>query len=176
MKKYAGGILTVGMALVIQMSPLHAADNSFELPMPGLSGTAHESDIQSVSLTPTLPAPETKSEEQDVIHGLIRKQLKAIRDRDAEVAYSLTSNKMHKKYDDAKDYLNTMRFDYRPIYNHKIYSFGEQNKIGDAVLQQVSIEDQYGDEVLVLFRVETKEDKDLAIASFAIIQSEADPL
>lgn len=121
--------------------------------------------IDRVSLTAPDPA-------QDII----RRQLGAIRDRDAESAYSCTTEEFHKKHGSAKTFLGELRLYGRSLYNHDGYRFLEQSKSGDHILQTVEIDEHNGEPVTVIYSVKQQQDGSGLIDSFTVLSAETDPL
>jgi len=107
---------------------------------------------------------------------VIRRQLEAIRKRDADQAYQLTSSNLHDKFVSPKEYLSHLRLKLRPIYNHEKFTFMEQSETGNGTIQKVQMKDRYGDLVTVIYRVSQQDNGEWRINSFAILDLDAKPI
>lgn len=107
---------------------------------------------------------------------LITRQLHAIKTRDADLAWSMTTGDFHKKFDDGKDFLSHLRLELRPIYNHEDYTFLDHSQNGNVMMQKVEMEDRYGTPVTVLYRLEKQQDGQWLIDSFTVLEAEAEPI
>lgn len=119
--------------------------------------------------------------DDDPVHQIIKDHLAAIKARDADQAFSLTARSLHEKFNDAKNFLVSVRLEYRPIYNHISYSFLERWDSGDreqgnAIVQKVRIEDRYGANVTVIYRIKEDSSKIWRIDSFAVLDKNAQPI
>lgn len=112
--------------------------------------------------------PESKA-----IQDLISKQLQAISERDADVAYALMTGNFHKKYDTAGKFLSEMRFSYRPVYNHQSFRFLDQTETETGgLIQRVEVTYTDGDPTVVIYRLQKDEAGAWGIDSFAILETE----
>lgn len=114
-------------------------------------------------------AQEISIKNIDPVHQLIKKQLQAISSRDAELAYSMTSQKLHKKYSSPKEFLGKIRFEFRPIYNYKSFEFLDRHEIKGGMLQKVSITDHAGDKAVAVYRMKKSPDGIWLIEAFSIL-------
>ncbi len=119
---------------------------------------------------------EISAEINDPVHDIITQQLEAIKTRDADLAFSLTTDNFHEKFNDALKFLGEIRFEYRPIYNHESYSFLSRHDMKGALLQKVEMEDRYGDPVIVIYKLKEQENGGWLIDSFTILDLEAQPI
>ncbi len=103
------------------------------------------------------------------IQALIRGQLSAIRDRNAEQAYGYVSENLHHRYRTPGAFLNQMRYVYRPIYNHVQHRFLDFSMTGNSIIQKVGLTDRAGHEVVVIYRLVPQDDNTLRIESFAVL-------
>ena len=122
------------------------------------------------------PATAATSTTDDPVQALITQQLNAIRARDADQAFAHTTSTFHDHYNTAQNFLSHMRFEYRPLYNHKTFSFLDRHEIqGGGVLQKVTVEDNYGTgPVTVIFRLQQQEDGQWLIDSFTLLNADDD--
>jgi hypothetical protein len=127
--------------------------------------------VQEPILTAIHPSVETSPAEP-----LIRAQLAAIRNRDAEGAFSLTSEKFHKKYDSSDEFLTHLRLKLRPIYNHEKFVFMEETKTENGYIQRVSVKERKGETFTVIYRLEQNNEGEWLIDSFAILPVSAEPI
>lgn len=115
-------------------------------------------DIQTVSATSV-----------DPVHKLIQTQLQAIRKRNADLAYSTTSDNLHQKYTNAQDFLGKIRFEYRPIYNYKSFEFLDRHDLNGDLLQKVSLQDHNGNKAVAVYRLKKNVSGLWQIDSFSVL-------
>jgi len=154
--------LVFGMAMMCLFLTVVAATASAENSGPGITA---------------ISAPATGAT-ADAAREVIRRQLQAIKVRDADTAFSLTTPGNHKKYDgSAAAFLTKMRYSYRPIYNHQTITFLDRHDIKGALIQKVRIENRRSEPVTVIYRLEQQaEDGPWLIDSFTILASESEPI
>ncbi|MCB9988254.1 MAG: DUF4864 domain-containing protein [Rhodospirillales bacterium] len=114
----------------------------------------------------------TEDPEEDALR-LIHQQLAAIRARNAEQAFALMTARSHEAFESANDFLGTLRFEYRPLYNSESLHVLHSHKGDGDSLQTVEIFDEDGDALTVLYRIERQSDGRLLIDSFTILDDEA---
>lgn len=131
--------------------------------------TPYEMNAQKASI----PAVTT-----DNIETIIRNQLTAIRDRDANLAYSYMAPSSRNKFDDARDFLSDMRFEFGPIYNHENAEFVSHYEKNKTSVQKVKVKDRYsGEDVTVIYKLVLQNSGNWLIDSFAILAfEEAQPI
>lgn len=108
--------------------------------------------------------------------NLITRQLDAIMERDADLAYSMTTNNFHEKFGTAKDFLSHIRFQLRPVYNHVNYTFIGQHNSQKGLVQKLEMDDRYGDPVTVIYRLEQQDSGQWLIDSFTILDLDAEAI
>lgn len=127
-----------------------------------------------------LPQPEptinSAASKSSPVQDLIKKQLEAIKDRDAELAWSMTTGSFHEKFETGKEFLSHLRLKLRPVYNHEGFTFLDQHDIQNGLVQKVEMEDRYGDPATVIYRLKQQDNGEWLIDSFAILESEAEPI
>ncbi len=107
------------------------------------------------------------------IQSLISDQLDAIRERDADLAFALTTGTFHEKFDSANEFMSDMRFSYRPIYNHKTYRFLDQIETETGgLVQRVEVTYTRGAPATVIYRLQRNPDGAWAISSFTVLGGE----
>ena len=122
---------------------------------------------------PHKPAANTVAPDKLTIHSLISEQLDAIRERDADLAFALTTGTFHEKFDSATEFMSDMRFSYRPIYNHKTYRFLDQVETETGgLVQRVEVTYARGAPATVIYRLQRNPDGAWAISSFAVLGGE----
>ncbi len=110
------------------------------------------------------------------VHELIRQQLAAIKARDADLAWSLTTVKFHEKFETGKEFLTHLRLKLRPVYNHDEIEFLDQSETENGYIQRVEIDEHNGEPVTVIYRLEKQESGEMLIDSFAVLDFEAKPI
>ena len=160
--------------LAISAIPVPPANIEQPIEQPALAAPAPAVTAlpDSGIIAPDAPAAAQPSSVQDVIKA----QLAAIRDRDADAAYALMTHDFHEENLDALTFLATMRFDQRAIYNHEEYTFLDKQGTGPVAIQKVRMNDHYGDPVTVIYRLEEQGDGSWLIDSFTILNEEAQPI
>lgn len=134
-------------------------------PQPGATQTA-------ATGTNSAPPPGV-----DSAHQVIDRLMAALRDRRAEDAFALTSPDIRTKYEDAEDFLGSVRFEYRPLYNNLAYDFLDSTPLDDALIQRVSLKKRDGGNVTVIYRLERQPDGEWLVDSFSILDfDDAQPI
>jgi len=118
---------------------------------------------------------EASAAKTDIIHSVVEKQLKAFRDRDAATAFTHISEGMHSEYKDARQFLNYIRYQYHPLYDHVSYRFLDRMDLGDKLIQKVELTDPEGVPVIVMLRLVKEEEHDWVIDGFMLLESNAQP-
>lgn len=132
-------------------------------------GNPYEMGAQKASIP-----PETLTKAQDII----KKQLAAISDRNAEAAFDFMSPPAHEDFTNANDFLSNMRFEYGPIYNHMDMKFLGHFENGATTVQKVSLKDRYSAEsVTVIYKLKLQDNGAWLIDSFTILDfGDAQPI
>ncbi|MCB1555696.1 MAG: DUF4864 domain-containing protein [Alphaproteobacteria bacterium] len=125
-----------------------------------------------------VPVPPVQERVIDAAAGqdLIRSHLDAMRSRNAEAAFVLTTPRSRDHYATAAAFLNDMRFAGRALYNSEDVTFLEHWQVGSSLLQKALINTRYGEEgVLVVFRLEESDNgSGWLIDSFSVLTLDAD--
>ncbi|MEL6064832.1 MULTISPECIES: DUF4864 domain-containing protein [unclassified Methylobacterium] len=75
----------------------------------------------------------------------ITRQVEAFERDDAPAAYAQAAPAIRELFPNADLFIGMVRNQYRPVYRHRSFVFGEGRDIGaDSVLQAVAIQDEYG--------------------------------
>lgn len=127
---------------------------------------------------PPQPEPVATTEviETNRVHDLIRKQLSAIKARDADTAWSLATVDFHEKFETGKEFLTHLRLRLRPLYNNENVKFLDQADTQEGIIQRVEIDEHNGEPVTVIYRLEEQDNGELLIDSFAVLEPEAEPI
>lgn len=140
-----------------------------------MTGPSHADSGKSEIFGPFQPIKIVLGPQQDnqEIRQLISEQLDAIRDRDAEQAYALTTGVLHDKFDTASKFLSDMRFSYRPVYNHESYRFLDQSETETGgLIQRVEMSYTHGDPAIVIYRLKRTADGMWGIDSFSVLEDD----
>lgn len=135
---------------------------------------ANESNISEASLSVQAPLPEVTKPNTDNIHHVIEEQLRAFRERDAENAFSFASENLKGKYRNSKHFMKTVRFSYKPLYEHLSYAFLDQNIVNGDIIQKVEMIDRKGMPILVLYKLKKMDDQWL-IDGYTVLNNDAQP-
>ncbi len=110
--------------------------------------------------------------EKAVIEALISGQLDAIRARDADMAFALTTGLVHDKFDNARAFLSDIRFSYRPLYHHQSFRFLDRSETGNGELvQRVEVTYAQGAPAVVIYRLARNPEGAWAISAFTVLDS-----
>lgn len=105
----------------------------------------------------------------DPARDVIGKQLDAIRVRNADLAYALTTEHFHERYTSAGKFLEAMRFSHRSLYNHTTATFLDRHDVEGGVLQKVGLKGADGSSVTAVYHLKTDADGKLLIDSFTVL-------
>lgn len=137
--------------------------------MTGRSQDAGANDIYGPVLQQDVSIPPN----EDAIQNIIKSQLDAIRKRDADHAYALTTGTFHEKFDTAGKFLSEMRFFYRPVYNHESYRFLDQTETETGgLIQRVEVNYTHGEPTIVIYRLQRDPSGAWGIDSFTILETD----
>ncbi|MBI4031842.1 MAG: DUF4864 domain-containing protein [Proteobacteria bacterium] len=113
----------------------------------------------------------------DPVRGAIRRQMEAIRARDAAGAFALTTAGFHEDYKNAGDFLGRIRAENRILYNYADFRFLDGHVTDNAAVQRLEVHDRFRDDpVTVIFRLQRQEDGQWLIDSFAVLDADAQPI
>ncbi|MGH1573672.1 DUF4864 domain-containing protein [Methylobacterium sp. P31] len=77
--------------------------------------------------------------------AVITKQVEAFGRDDAPAAYAQAAPAIRELFPKADLFIGMVRNQYRPVYRHRSFVFGEARDTGaDSVVQSVAIQDEYG--------------------------------
>ncbi|SFM03869.1 DUF4864 domain-containing protein [Methylobacterium pseudosasicola] len=77
--------------------------------------------------------------------AVITKQVEALGRDDAPTAYAQAAPAIQEMFPNADLFIGMVRNQYRPVYRHRSFVFGEGRDTGEAgVVQSVAIQDEYG--------------------------------
>lgn len=145
----------------------------FALVFPGAPAGAEESKVKILE-----PRSVAAAMAANPVEDVIRRQMAAIKARNGELAFALTTADFHEKYDDGGNFLGDLRLEHRTLYNHESYRFIKRHNVPGGFIQTVEVRGRYDGEipVTVIFRVEEQPDGSLLIDSFTVLDTEAQPL
>ncbi len=170
--KYMSAVKTIHQ--IKQFAPRRAVLCMAILGLAVSAGVAHANSGKE-AYGPYRPAAKMASAAPDklTIQSLISDQLDAIRERDADLAFALTTGTFHEKFDSANEFMSDMRFSYRPIYNHKTYRFLDQIETETGgLVQRVEVTYARGEPATVIYRLQRNPDGAWAISSFTVLAGE----
>lgn len=139
-----------------------------------LTGPSQAADDQG-TYGPFIPVQHSYTDASDTmkVHSLITRQLAAIKERQGDEAYALTTGALHQKYETAGQFMSMMRFSYRPVYNHISYEFLDQTHAEDGtVIQRMEIKHTHGDPATVIYRLQRTPAGDWAIDSLSLLEND----
>lgn len=123
----------------------------------------------------TVVPSQDERQSDDPLQLLIAQHLEAVKERNADQAFSFFAHSLHDKFNDAGKFLVSLRLEYRPIYNYKRFSFLDQRFIDqNTAIQTVNIEDRYGYSVTVLYKIKSDQLGRWLIDSFTVLNGRED--
>jgi hypothetical protein len=91
------------------------------------------------------PATALEIADRDAARAVIDRQIAAFKREDAAEAYSQASPTIKRMFPTQERFMELVREGYRPVYQHRRYSFGEaRDGIDGGVEQPVDIQDEAG--------------------------------
>ena len=82
---------------------------------------------------------------RDAARAAITRQVEAFGRDDAPTAYAQAAPAIREMFPNADLFIGMVRNQYRPVYRHRSFVFGEGRDTGEAgVTQSVAIQDEYG--------------------------------
>jgi uncharacterized membrane-anchored protein len=137
--------------------------------------------IQTISTAPDALALENEEGHlsETPARDLIMRQIIAIKDRDAQNAMQTTTPRFQKqkKITNSKEFLNKMRFDFRPLYSYQSYEFTDNKRIGKSIIQKVAFTSKDGDTITAIYRLTKNESGEWLIDSLALMPlKDAEPI
>ena len=136
--------------------------------------TPYEMPAQKASI----PPEDTITSDIAAAQKTIQAQLDAINERDADAAYAFMSERAHKQFDNAKDFLSDMRFKFAPIYNHTDITFLHHYEQGNATVQKLRTRDRYTHKnATLVYKLVRQDNGQWLIDSFAVLElDDAQPI
>ena len=91
------------------------------------------------------PAAAADESERAAARAVIAKQEQALGRDDAQTAYEQAAPGIRDLFPNADLFIGMVRNQYRPVYRHRSFVFGEARDTDEAgVVQSVAIQDEYG--------------------------------
>ncbi|GJD54606.1 DUF4864 domain-containing protein [Methylobacterium dankookense] len=106
--------------------------------------------------SPTLAADDGA---RDAARAAISRQAEALARDDAETAYAQASPAIRDLFPTPEVFIGMVRTNYRPVYRHRSFVFGQAQDRGETGLsQEVAIQDEYGVDWTADYTVERQPD------------------
>ncbi|MDP4023392.1 DUF4864 domain-containing protein [Methylobacterium sp. NEAU 140] len=104
--------------------------------------------------------------------AVITRQVEAFGRDDAALAYAQAAPAIREIFPSADLFLGMVRNQYRPVYRHRSFVFGEGRDLGDArVTQSVAIQDEYGTDWTAEYTLERDADGQWRITGCRLVKA-----
>jgi len=87
-------------------------------------------------------APLARAEDAPDVKAIISGQLDAFSHDDAKAAYEFAAPQIREKFPDAETFMTMVKSGYPPVYRHRSVQFGDAERNGDDIRQNVVIVDE----------------------------------
>lgn len=137
------------------------------------------SAMEQAGQLPEIQLMQQNTPDTDLISGraVIERQLKAFRMRDASGAFGYVSRSLQRKYQSPVRFLRSVRYTYRPLYEHLSYRFTGSQRYENSLLQKVELIGPDGMPVTALYRlIQNAEEGVWTIDSYTILEPDAQPV
>ncbi|MBD9596173.1 DUF4864 domain-containing protein [Ensifer sp. ENS07] len=111
----------------------------------------------------------------DTARTIIREQITAFLQDDAETAYSFASPAIRGKFPDKESFFEMVKRGYQPVYRPGNFAFGRSKVVGDQVLQEVLISAPDGRDWTAVYELVKQPDGSYKINGVMILQSASGP-
>ena len=111
----------------------------------------------------------------DTARTIIREQITAFLQDDAETAYSFASPAIRGKFPDNESFFEMVKRGYQPVYRPGNFAFGRSKVVGDQVLQEVLISAPDGKDWTAVYELVKQPDGSYKINGVMILQSASGP-
>jgi hypothetical protein len=111
----------------------------------------------------------------DTARTIIREQITAFLQDDAETAYSFASPAIRGKFPDKESFFEMVKRGYQPVYRPGNFAFGRSKVVGDQVLQEVLISAPDGKDWTAVYELVKQPDGSYKINGVMILQSASGP-
>ncbi|MBD9559150.1 DUF4864 domain-containing protein [Ensifer sp. ENS03] len=111
----------------------------------------------------------------DTARTIIREQITAFLQDDAETAYSFASPTIRGKFPDKTSFFEMVKRGYQPVYRPGNFAFGRSKVVGDQVLQEVLISAPDGKDWTAVYELVKQPDGSYKINGVMILQSASGP-
>ncbi|MCY1744507.1 DUF4864 domain-containing protein [Ensifer sp. SL37] len=111
----------------------------------------------------------------DTARTIIREQITAFLQDDAETAYSFASPAIRSKFPDKASFFEMVKRGYQPVYRPGNFAFGRSKVVGDQVLQEVLISAPDGKDWTAVYELVKQPDGSYKINGVMILQSASGP-
>jgi hypothetical protein len=105
-----------------------------------------------------------QADDKSAIQALVQKQLDAFQRDDGEAAFGFAGSRVHEIFDDAEDFMKTVREGYPPVYRPRSVLFGQLLETDSGPIQVVFLGGQDGLAYVALYTFERQIDGSWLIA------------
>lgn len=111
----------------------------------------------------------------DTARSIIRNQISAFLNDDADAAYSFASPAIRGKFPDKTVFFDMVRRGYQPVYRPGNFAFGRSKVLGDEVIQEVLISAPDGKDWTAVYQLTKQPDGSYKINGVMMLQSTPGP-
>ncbi|RVG38432.1 DUF4864 domain-containing protein [Sinorhizobium meliloti] len=111
----------------------------------------------------------------DTAQSVIRAQIKAFTEDDAEAAYSFASPEIQAKFPDKRLFLDMVKRSYQHLYRPSRFAFGRAKVVGDEVVQEVLISGSDGKDWTAIYSLIRDADNNYRVSGVMMVQTAPGP-
>ncbi|AEG53226.1 DUF4864 domain-containing protein [Sinorhizobium meliloti] len=111
----------------------------------------------------------------DTAQSVIRAQIKAFTEDDAEAAYSFASPEIQAKFPDKRLFLDMVKRSYQHLYRPSRFAFGRAKVVGDEVVQEVLISGSDGKDWTAIYSLIRDADNIYRVSGVMMVQTAPGP-
>ncbi|OAP42512.1 hypothetical protein AU381_15095 [Sinorhizobium glycinis] len=111
----------------------------------------------------------------DIARSVIRAQIQAFLEDDAETAYSFASPGIREKFPDQGVFFEMVKKSYQHLYRPGNFAFGRSKLVGDEVIQEVLISGSDGKDWTAIYELVPQPDGSYKINGVVMVQTAPGP-
>lgn len=111
----------------------------------------------------------------DTAQSVIRAQIKAFTEDDAEATYSFASPEIQAKFPDKRLFLDMVKRSYQHLYRPSRFAFGRAKVVGDEVVQEVLISGSDGKDWTAIYSLIRDADNNYRVSGVMMVQTAPGP-
>ncbi|WEX75832.1 DUF4864 domain-containing protein [Sinorhizobium numidicum] len=131
--------------------------------------------VVAIALYLGLAGAAFADEPVDTAKFVIRAQIQAFLDDDADTAYSLASPAIRARFPDKMLFLDMVKRNYQHLYRPGSFAFGRSKVVGDEVIQEVLISGSDGKDWTAIYALVKQPDGNYKVNGVMMIQTAPGP-